>query len=466
MLRSKGLAGSLAALVCIGGVVASSVGPASSATPGLGDWSAYEHGVRHSSAAVGTAAITSGNAGTLHAVWHWAPPAGIIEASPTVVAGLVYIGTGNGRFFALNPATRRVVWSRSLDVGTTSQCSGKGIEATATVAPDPVTGTRTVYVEGARYLYALNAATGALVWKHIVGPAGTSANANYYDWSSPTVAGGHIYVGLSSRCDKPLIRGGEVEYNQHTGSVLHTYYTMPSGHTGGSIWSSAAYADGALWVTTGNPDSRGTFDSYSIVKLNPATLARQDKWTVPDLTVASDDDFGSSPVPFTSSGGQALISACNKNGRLYAWRETSLSAGPVWSDAVDDTTNGACLTSPAWDVSRGTLYAAAPGTSIGGASVPGAVRAVSADDGRYQWQTALPCGPLGSPTLDEPGHVLAVPLYRCRSGVAPVVELLDSTDGTVLGSVPAPGGAFSQPVFAGNYLYVASTTGGLTVYAA
>jgi outer membrane protein assembly factor BamB len=30
---------------------------------------------------------------------------------------------------------------------------------------DPVTGTATVYVSGARFLYALNAATGAVTWK-------------------------------------------------------------------------------------------------------------------------------------------------------------------------------------------------------------------------------------------------------------------------------------------------------------
>ncbi|MGH3497601.1 MAG: PQQ-binding-like beta-propeller repeat protein [Nocardioidaceae bacterium] len=433
------------------------------ASTGLGDWPAYERNVAHSSAAFGTAAITTANAGSLHQVWHWTPPSGDLEASPTVANGLVYIGTGGGTFYALNAGTGVLAWSRTLDVGRTGQCAGKGIEATATVANDPVTGGPTVYAEGARYLYALNASTGAVVWKRLVGPSGTTANASYYNWSSPTVAQGHIYVGLSSRCDRPLIRGGEVEYSQHTGAVLHTYYDMPNHHVGGSIWSSAAYKNGSVWVTTGNPGPGGTFDSYSIVKLNASTMAKQGKWTV-NLTAASDDDFGSSPVLFTSSTGTPMAAACNKNGVMYAWNEDALANGPVWEDQVANPAGGACLTSPAWDFQNRVLYIAAPGTTIGGTSVQGSLRAVNPDTGAYLWQTALPCKVDGSPTLDQPGGVVAVPMYSCPTGVTPVIELVNASTGAILGSVPAPGGAFSQPVFAGNLLYVASFAGGLTAY--
>ena len=43
--------------------------------------------------------------------------------------------------------------------------------------------------------YALNAATGALVWKTEIGPPSLANPDAYYNWSSPTVAGGHIYAG-------------------------------------------------------------------------------------------------------------------------------------------------------------------------------------------------------------------------------------------------------------------------------
>jgi outer membrane protein assembly factor BamB len=74
-------------------------------------------------------------------------------------------------------------------------CRGGVDSATAAVLPDPVTGTSTVYVSGARFLYALDAATGAVAWKTEIGPPSASAPDAYYNWSSPTVTGGHIYVG-------------------------------------------------------------------------------------------------------------------------------------------------------------------------------------------------------------------------------------------------------------------------------
>ena len=49
---------------------------------------------------------------------------------------------------------------------------GQGIISTATVADDPVTGTPTVYVNSPDgNLYALNAATGAVVWQRTGGHA-------------------------------------------------------------------------------------------------------------------------------------------------------------------------------------------------------------------------------------------------------------------------------------------------------
>ena len=136
-----------------------------------------------------------------------------------MAAGRVYIGAESGGFYALKEATGAVVWSRQLDTEPNTTCPARGITSTAAVKPDPVTGTSTVYVSGARYLYALNAATGAVVWKTEIGPPSLANPDAYYNWSSPTVAGGHIYTGLSSSCDNPLIRGGLVELDQHTGQV-------------------------------------------------------------------------------------------------------------------------------------------------------------------------------------------------------------------------------------------------------
>ena len=212
----------LAALILLSqGAAAAAAGP-HAAGPNV-DWPAYLHGAQHSSVSLDTA-FTTANAGSATQAWHW-PPAGqsvVLDASPTVVAGKVYIGAQSGEFYALDESTGAPVWQRSLGIQPKGTCPrAHGITATAAVLPDPVTGTSTVYVSGPHDLYALNAATGAVAWKTRIGPATTNPDA-YYNWSSPTVAGGHIYVGLAADCDNLLIRSGVVELDQHTGTVLHT----------------------------------------------------------------------------------------------------------------------------------------------------------------------------------------------------------------------------------------------------
>src|SRR5204863_5625390 len=97
----------------------------------------------------------------------------------------------------LDESTGTVAWSRQLDTQPAGACPARGTTSTAAVLPDPVTGTMTVYVSGARYLYALDAATGATVWQTEIGPAGAPPDS-YYNWSSPTPVAGHVYLVLDS----------------------------------------------------------------------------------------------------------------------------------------------------------------------------------------------------------------------------------------------------------------------------
>src|SRR5260221_2493650 len=199
--------------------------PASAAPAGGAglNWRQYLQGPQHSSVSLAPA-FTPSNAVSASQVWHWQPsavtgkPPPRLEASPTVAAGRVYIGAESGGFYALSEATGAVVWSRQLDTEPNVTCPARGITSTAAVQPDPVTGTSTVYVSGARYLYSPNAATARLISKTGIGPPSLSSPDAYYNWSSPMVAGGHIYAGLSSSCDKPLIRGGLRDVAQPTGT--------------------------------------------------------------------------------------------------------------------------------------------------------------------------------------------------------------------------------------------------------
>ena len=102
-----------------------------------------------------------------------------------------------GWFYKLSEATGAVLHKRFIGYQPVKTCGAQGTVATATVATDPHTHRPTVYVAGADgYLYALNASNLALRWKAVIGlPSATVSD--YFDWSSPTVANGKVYVGAS-----------------------------------------------------------------------------------------------------------------------------------------------------------------------------------------------------------------------------------------------------------------------------
>ena len=483
MLKSGFLAGipKLPTVLALAGalLVASSgaSGTASAAGPSL-DWPQFLHDLQHSSVSPATA-FTPANAASAHEVWHWQPPtitgqaAPELDASPTVVAGRVYIGAQSGGFYALSESTGKVVWSRHLGTRPAVICLPRGITSTATVLPDSVTGTRTVYVSGARYLYALSAATGATVWKTEIGPAHPSVPDAYYNWSSPTVVAGHIYVGLASGCDKPLIRGGVVELDQHTGQVLHTWHSVPAGSIGGSVWSTvAASASGNdLWATTGNecdptinkcPPGNKIGHSLSIVHLS-SQLKLLQAWQAPGTAGHGHDwDFGASPTLFTGAS-TSDVGACNKNGLFYALDASRLGSKPLWTAeiAVPDGTVGECIASAVWDATGGTLYAAGGGTTIGSTTYGGSIDKLNPATGAFAWRTGLPCRVFGTPTLDSAG-VLAVGTYSCTAPNTPAAYLINAATGAVLTTLPVGSTkVFGQPVFAQDKLFVATGTNGL-----
>jgi outer membrane protein assembly factor BamB len=448
------------------------------------DWPAYLFSSHHPSATTGPATITLGNAGSLTAAWKFQeqpptgnqPPGGF-SASPTVADGMVFIGSQTGDLYALQESTGQLVWKRTLDYeqpGNNGNCkNARGIVGTATVAADPQTGKPTVYVPGARYLYALDAATGAQDWKSLVGPAGSATLVgDYFNFASPTVQNGLVYEGVSHECDLRFVRGGVQAFSQQTGSLQHTFWTDPAGQVGAGVWSSEATTNPWVYVTTGDPKPTGTqlYHAYSFLRLNSGTLALSGSWQL-KLPQAADLDFGSSPTLFdgTVNGvSTSLVGACSKNGRYYTLRRSALGNGPVWSvrvGAADHTGQGMCLASAVWNSQASALYLAGNTTSINGQTYDGSVREVNPGTGATGWATGLGCEVLGTPALDAATGVLAVATWAspCRNGT-PGVILLNAATGRRLVGLPIKVGGFAQPVFAGPYLLVADESGQVVAY--
>jgi outer membrane protein assembly factor BamB len=443
---TAGVAGLLATGL-LGGGIAGSAGGATFA-----NWPQYLYSPDHLSANAAATAVTPANAASLTRAWQFSPAQSGFLSSPVVYNGVIYIGSKSGYFYALNEATGAVIWKRFIGVVPKLTCGKQGFTATATVAPDPATGNPTIYVYGATgYLYAMNTADGTDVWPPAAVAIPSTTVNDYYAWSSPLVTGGNIYVGIASQCDVPLVRGGLSEFSQASGALENTFFTTPPQSVGASIWSSAATDGQSIYVTTGN----GDFDSlgFSVIKLSPS-LAQEDIWTVPSNQLVDDSDFGGSPGIWTAVIGgvpTALVGATNKNGIFYAFETSALSAGPVWQRAI--AKGGANVAAPVFDGTH--LFLAATRTTIKGVGYAGSVRMVDPATGVVLWQTGLTGKIIGTPTIDGAG-VIATSSFGSRGGQN-ALWLINATNGHILKTISyGTSSTFAQPVFADGYLFTAS----------
>ncbi len=442
------------------------------------NWPAYLFSPAHSSDSAGESAINTSTAASLSPAWNVTPPGnlgGEIFSSPTVYDGGVYFGSANGTFYDVNEATGAVVWSHfTTQLAATTcpepQAGAQGFVSTATIANDPTTGAATVYVAAPDgYLYAWDASTGSLRWRSVIAIPSNTVN-DYFNWSSPTVANGKIYVGVASACDDPLVQGGERAYDQATGNLLASFNTTPANDLGGSIWSSAMVAsDGSVYVTTGNSNNTGGAPGYSesVVELNPQTLQPEDSFAVPEAQQGTDTDFGGSATAWTADRAGVstpMVGACNKNGYYYALNPSDLAAGPIWEDMVaQGGPNGECLAAAVWDQGNNRLYLSGAATSINGTQYNGSVEAVDPATGTPVWRTGFPAAVWGTPTLDGAG-VLAVGTIG-SNGAQNGAYLLNAATGQILATIStADAGVFAQPVFADGYLFVATAGQGLWAY--
>ena len=477
---AAGIAALASAAVALAGFAPAAASPPPAPPPqASGDWPGFLHDTGHTSYNAAATSITTANLGSLQPVWRWVVPASpntgstTLLASPTVSGGVAYIGADDGYFYAVNEATRQVVWSAYLGLVTPTTCRGPlGIVSTATVADDPVTGKPTVYVNGPDgYFYALDAATGTVVWRKVVHIPSATKN-DYFAWGSPLVANGAVYVGISSNCDAPLVPAGLIAFNQSTGATVAQWNSLPAGQIGASVWSTPALAaNGRIIAATGNGYKNTGQPLYddSIVALDPNTLSLLDSWQVPTAQRAVDSDFGGSPTMFTATiGGVStpMVGICNKNGLYYAFAQDDLAAGPAWSTRITVPYPGGakeCDAAAVWDGTR-LIEGGGAQTTIGGTVYQGSVQALDPAAGTPLWQTGLPGTIVGSPTEDGAGVVAAVTYQSSTHQLG--VYLLSAATGAVLDVISTPGSRlFGQPVFAQNDLLVGAGPGlGLTAY--
>jgi outer membrane protein assembly factor BamB len=415
------------ALACGRTILEDADPPASSST--RSDWPMYGRDVSRTGYDPDETVITTASVARLAPRWQADigmgayPPSG----APTVAGGRVFVGSSRvdgDNFFAFDAATGQALWS--ADIGHHDPYDfDVGLGATPAVAGPVV-----VAGGGDAAYYGLDAATGAIRWRH-----DTEAGPTGFTWSSPLISSGRVYVGISSRGDEP-VRGEVRALDLATGALLASQYLVPEGRRGADIWNSPALsADGRmLALATGN-DFGGYDGPYTraMLILDPTSLAilQADQQAVS----GQDLDFATTPVFFKDRQGRTLVGANHKNGVFYAYVADQVSAGPLWQRPV-----GAGIgMMPAFDPVRdgGTLYVVGDN---------GQLFALDPATGADRWPPVAVGFMYGS-------MALAGGLILVNSGGT--VIALDAATGAQLRTLapPDPGRAFSGPAVAGGFIY-------------
>jgi len=180
---------------------------------------------------------------------------GPITSQPVTANGLIYWGSFDGVEHATDPGTHQDIWRANLGQTTTCFPFTVGITSTAAAASIVINGQTTpvVFVGGSNaQFYALNALTGIPIYGKLL--LGKYQSAFIY--GSPALYQGSVYIGISSANDCPLVQGKLVQLDATTGTILHSFSTVPTGCLGGGVWGSPAIdqVNGLVVFATGNAD--------------------------------------------------------------------------------------------------------------------------------------------------------------------------------------------------------------------
>jgi alcohol dehydrogenase (cytochrome c) len=295
----------------------------------------------------------------LKVAWAYQMRPGVVETSPLVADGIMYVTEPPSTVTALDVRTGRPIWTYTpvippdvIVIGSPPVNRGVGI-LDDTVFLGTVNG----------HLIALDALSGGVRWDTTV----QDNKSGYYLTLSPLALDGKVIVGVSGA--ETGIRGFIDAYDAKTGKLLWRTYTIPGpgepgfetwgkGNAwqtgGGSTWLTGSYDPDLklLYWTTGNPgpdwnaDNRPGDNLYtdSVLALDPDTgkMKWHFQFTPEDV---HDWDSNQTVILFEAPVGgreRKLLGQANRNGFYYVLdRETGAFitgvpyAKQTWADGLD-----------------------------------------------------------------------------------------------------------------------------------
>jgi outer membrane protein assembly factor BamB len=336
-----------------------------------GDWPAYGHsGWRDGQQTVLSTLAGPDSVRKLKIMWKFSPPLAdgpiAFKASPIVFQGRVFVGNGDGRLYALDAVTGKLLWEypRPPAAALTSQYAGNpssaGIASTAAIAmtekkqavvvfaaPDQSIGAKL----GSGRLFALNPVNGAEVWKSpeiAILNGLTSSNTNEavaltqlhenLGYSSPLVLGTRVYVGMADHGDDPIQPGRLAAVDTTSGVIDASFGFVATGTRGGGIWSAAAGGldRNVIAITTGNSANWNNGDqpeptpdnALSMLGLNATTGAIDWKLRAVPFVDDNDPDWAAGPSLLDAACGH-IAASTEKDGWSYATRTVPVGREPT-----------------------------------------------------------------------------------------------------------------------------------------
>jgi polyvinyl alcohol dehydrogenase (cytochrome) len=182
---------------------------------------------------------------------------GDVSGTPAVVNGVVYVGDFGGTLWALDAATGEVIWSHKV-----SDYTGVANDIART-SPSVAGNVLVVGSLTRPVMLGIDARTGHLRWKTQVHPD-TQAAGHGIMTGSPVLAGDTIYTGVSATGaggPNATFRGAIVALKAQTGELLWRTYSLPDnggvpgGYAGATMFSPPAVnlPDGLVYGTFGQP---------------------------------------------------------------------------------------------------------------------------------------------------------------------------------------------------------------------
>jgi outer membrane protein assembly factor BamB len=285
--------------------------------------------------------LTRSRARALRPAWTFAT-GDAVTATPTVVAATVYVGSWDGWFYAVALRTGKLRWKFPLDPqpavspqpghqprGFTSD--GGMVTSSAWFQPGDHDRPDLVIFGGGYTLYALDARTGAPVWKHAyTGRPDLPPDPAHDDariFSSPVVADGRVMIGVSVD-GAPGRRGYIVAASLQTGEPIWHFETdvdlngRLTNDGCGNVWSSGTVLPTTRLVVFDVADCHFSDPpkfSETVLALHIRDGSVAWVFRPRRRDIRCDTDFGATPnAGITARGVPTFLGVGGKDGTYYS----------------------------------------------------------------------------------------------------------------------------------------------------